>query len=170
MDSAASSRFCEAAEQSRNQALEDLIVSPQTTIACLVSFSIRAKGKAFGHRIQGFPVGYDNEFPRSPVTGGRGGHSGSYQFVYLFLFYRAILILTYAFAIEYRFQGLVFRFLPLVPRRGAGHEENGDQEEKTDSHKDGFIWFITDYLLNINVEGIFCKASFRCSETSFHVL
>lgn len=68
MDSAASSRFCEAAEQSRNQALEDLIVSPQTTIACLVSFSIRAKGKAFGHRIQGFPVGYDNEFPRSPVT------------------------------------------------------------------------------------------------------
>ena len=70
----------------------------------------------------------------------------------------------------YRFQGLVFRFLPLVPRRGAGHEENGDQEEKTDSHKDGFIWFITDYLLNINVEGIFCKASFRCSETSFHVL
>ena len=84
--------------------------------------------------------------------------------------YRAIFVLTYAFAIEYRFQGLVFRFLPLVPRRGAGHEENGDQEEKTDSHKDGFIWFITDYLLNINVEGIFCKASFRCSETSFHVL
>lgn len=140
MDSAASNRFCEAAEQSRNQALEDLIVSPQTTIACLVSFSIRAKGEAFGHRIQGFPVGYDNEFPRSPVTGGGGGHSGSYQFVYLFLFYRAIFVLTYAFAIEYRFQGLVFRFLPLVPRRGAGHEENGDQEEKTDSHKDGFIW------------------------------
>ena len=161
MDSAASSRFCEAAEQSRNQALEDLIVS---------LFQHPGEGETFGHCVQGFPVGYDNEFPRSPVTGGGGGHSGSYQFVYLFLFYRAILILTYAFAIEYRFQGLVFRFLPLVPRRGAGHEENGDQEEKTDSHKDGFIWFITDYLLNINVEGIFCKASFRCSETSFHVL
>lgn len=41
-----------------------------------------------------------------------GGHSGSYQFVYLFLFYRAIFVLTYAFAIEYRFHGLVFRFLP----------------------------------------------------------
>ena len=37
------------------------------------------------------PVGYDNEFPRSPVTGGGGGHSGSYQFVYLFLFYRKAL-------------------------------------------------------------------------------
>lgn len=65
---------------------------------------------------------------------------GSYQFVYLFLFYRAIFVLTYAFAVEYRFQGLVFRFLPLAFRRGAAHEENGDQEEKTDSHKDGFIW------------------------------
>ena len=53
---------------------------------------------------------------------------------------------------------------------GTSFGANGDQEEKTDSHKDGFIWFITDYLLNINVEGIFCKASFRCSETSFHVL
>ena len=37
-------------------------------------------------------------------------------------------------------KGLVFRFLPLAFRRGAAHEENGDQEEKTDSHKDGFIW------------------------------
>ena len=154
MDSAASNRFRIAANDDH--------------LPCL--FQHPGEGEAFGHRIQGFPVGYDNEFPRSPVTGGGGGHSGSYQFVYLFLFYRAIFVLTYAFAIEYRFQGLVFRFLPLVPRRGAGHEENGDQEEKTDSHKDGFIWFITDYLLNINVEGIFCKASFRCSETSFHVL
>lgn len=68
MDSAASSRFCEAAEQSRNQALEDLIVSPQTTIACLALFQHPGEGETFGHCVQGFPVGYDNEFPRSPVT------------------------------------------------------------------------------------------------------
>ena len=40
-------------------------------VPCL--FQHPGEGKAFGHRIQGFPVGYDNEFPGSPVTGGRGG-------------------------------------------------------------------------------------------------
>lgn len=79
------------------------------------------EGEAFGHCVQGFSVGYDNEFPRPSVTGGGGGHSGPYQFVYLFLFYRVILILTYAFAIEYRFQGPVFHFLPLAFRRGTVH-------------------------------------------------
>lgn len=59
---------------------------------------------------------------------------------------------------------------PLVPRRGAGHEENGDKKKRQILIKTGLYGFITDYLLNINVEGIFCKASFRCSETSFHVL
>ena len=71
MDSAASNRFCEAAEQSRNQALEDLIVSPQNDDRLPCLFQHPGEGKAFGHRIQGFPVGYDNEFPGSPVTGGR---------------------------------------------------------------------------------------------------
>ena len=84
-------------------------------------FQHPGEGEAFGHCVQGFSVGYDNEFPRPSVTGGGGGHSGPYQFVYLFLFYRLILILTYAFAIEYRFQGPVFHFLPLAFRRGTVH-------------------------------------------------
>ena len=146
----------------------DRIAANDDRLPCL--FQHPGEGETFGHCVQGFPVGYDNEFPRSPVTGGGGGHSGSYQFVYLFLFYRAILILTYAFAIEYRFQGLVFRFLPLFPVEEQAMRKTVIKKKRQILIKTGLYGFITDYLLNINVEGIFCKASFRCSETSFHVL
>lgn len=170
MDSAASSRFCEAAEQSRNQALEDLIVSPQTTIACLVSFSIRAKGRPSAIVSKAFrSVTIMNSQGRLSREEGAAIPARISLSIFSFstgrsLYLRTLLRLSIVSKVW--FSGSCRWF----PVEEAGHEENGDQEEKTDSHKDGFIWFITDYLLNINVEGIFCKASFRCSETSFHVL
>ena len=60
-DSAASNTFCAAAEQSSCQALLDFAVSPQTIIACLVSFNIRQE-ESVSHCIQNVPVCYDDKF------------------------------------------------------------------------------------------------------------
>ena len=63
------------------------------------------------------------------------------SFVYLFPFSTGRSLLLYvALRLSIVSKVWFFRFLPLAFRRGAAHEENGDQEEKTDSHKDGFIW------------------------------
>ena len=169
MDSAASSRFCEAAEQSRNQALEDLIVSPQTTIACLVSFS-RAKGRPSAIVSKAFQsVTIMNSQGRLSREEGAAIPARISLSIFSFstgrsLYLRTLLRLSIVSKVW--FSGSC-RWLSVEeqPMRRTVIKKKRQILIKT-----GLYGFITDYLLNINVEGIFCKASFRCSETSFHVL